>query len=181
MLGESKGEQKKQRTKHNNIGSEPLPKPLRTRTSYANAATGTLGAPQPLINSAALETSFLLTHCLVPLHVEHKMQPRRKRKVRSFRAYRACPQHTTKSDMHTSCAKKEALVRHNSLVEPPSEPPTEAQLFKRLFPMASLIKWPSFLAPLPLDALLARSCPKPPKVRPDCSKARKIVNPGPKK
>ena len=127
-------------------------------------------------NSTTPKSSFLPTHCLIPLSFEHKQQPRRKAKNRSLRSYDACPQRIKKKDLHVPRVKREVLARHNSRVEPPRESPRDpvAHLMTRTCPMLDPSDEPDFLRPMPSET---RHRPKPQKVRKDWSKATKCVMP----
>ena len=165
-LKESKGEQKEERTKQGITGNEGAPKPPRSGTSYANAAASSPELPRQPLTDAVPKMPFFRTHCLVPLHFEHRKQPRRKRMDRSLQSYRASPQRIRMRDLHASRSKREALARHNSRAMPHKYAMTEAQLFKRLMPMLDYGDWPSFLGPPPSDA---PSYYKPPESYPSWS------------
>ena len=93
-----------------------------------------------------------------------------------MRSYNACPQRIKKKDLHVSCAKREALARHNSRAEPPREPPRDpvAHLMRRICPTLNPSDEPDFLKPMPSETRLR---PKPQKVRTNWSKARPCVTP----
>ena len=109
--------------------------PPRIGTSYADAVASSPKSPQQSTDSAMPAPSFLPTHCLVPLHFEHRKQPRRRCKDRSLKSYRASPQRITMRDRHASRTKKEALARHNSRAVPRRRPMPEAKFYVTLLPI----------------------------------------------
>ena len=124
-------------------------KPPRIGTCYADAAASLTVSPQQSTHSAVPEPSFLPTHCLVPLHFEHKKQPRRRCKDRSLKSYRAFPQRITMRDRHASRTKKEALARHNSRAVPRRHSMPIGKFYATLLPMLDPCDWEDYLDPPP--------------------------------
>ena len=172
-LGGPKGEQKEEWPALGiPKGEQEGVRPPNSGTSYAEAAASTPDTRLQSYQSAAPPSSFLPTHCLIPLHFEHKQQPRRKCKDRSLRAYHACPQRLTKRELHASRIEREALARNNSRVAPRASGDPVNRLFRRLFLNFDPRDQPSFLEPTPL---LAASANKPKRVRPDWSNRGAVV------